>query len=234
MTEPSRITHHGTGNISVGNSGMLTQGDRSPIRASPEGKATRESDAAQAEAPPAGPDKTRNVFVVHGRDQQVAEAMFGLLRTLDLVPLDWEQLVAATGHAVPFLGDVVHQAPEQAQAALVLLTADDIVTLHPELHTSSEPFYEVNQACQPRPNVLIELGMVLAVYPKRTVVVEVGAIRPIADIAGRNVIRFDGSDLAVWKLAERLKVAGCAVDDGGLKRVDTAAFRGWGAYQRQP
>ena len=234
MTEHGRVTHHGTGNISVGNSGTQTQGDRSSIWAPPEGTAARESEVAPAETLSADPDKTRNVFIVHGRDQQVTEAMFDLLRTLDLVPLEWEQLVAATGHAVPFLGDVVHQAPEQAQAALVLLTADDIVTLHPDLHTPKEPFYETNQACQPRPNVLIELGMVLAVYPKRTVVVEIGAIRPIADIAGRNVIRFDGSDLAVWKLAERLKVAGCAVDDRGVKRVDTAGFRGWGAHRRQP
>lgn len=230
MTEHGRVTHHGTGNVSVGNSGTQTQGDRSPIGAPP----AMESAAAEAGTPTASPDKSRNVFVVHGRDDQVTEAMRGLLRALDLVPLEWEQLVAATGHAVPFLGDVVHQAPEEAQAALVLLTPDDIVTLHPDLHAPVEPFYETHQAGQPRPNVLIELGMVLAVYPERTVIVEVGAIRPIADIAGRNVIRFDGSELAGWKLAERLKVAGCAVDDSGLRQLDTTAFRDWGAHTRQP
>jgi hypothetical protein len=99
MTEHGRVTHHGTGNISVGNSGTQTQGDRSSIWAPPEGTAARESEVAPAETLSADPDKTRNVFIVHGRDQQVTEAMFDLLRTLDLVPLEWEQLVAATGHA---------------------------------------------------------------------------------------------------------------------------------------
>ncbi|NUR29624.1 MAG: nucleotide-binding protein [Catenulispora sp.] len=235
MTEHGPITHHGTGNISVGNSGTQTQGHRSPIYAPPETAASPKSGTPPREADaPATPDKTRSVFVVHGRDEQATEAVFELLRTLDLVPLEWERLVAATGHAVPFLGDVVHRATEVAQAALVLLTPDDVVALHGNLHEAGEPYHETHETCQPRPNVLIELGMVLAVYPERTIIAQAGAIRPIADIAGRNFVRVDGSEQALRKLAERLKVAGCAVDDSGLRRVRLAAFQGWDAYHRQP
>jgi len=142
--------------------------------------------------------------------------------------------VAATSHAVPFLGDVLSLAPAQTQAALVLLTPDDVVALHPALHRPHEPYYETHETCQPRPNVLIELGMVLMAYPERTVIVQAGAIRPIADIAGRNVIEFDGSEGAVWKIAERLKVAGCAVSVDGLRRLRLKTFQNWDSFRRRP
>jgi hypothetical protein len=36
-------------------------------------------------------DRARNVFVVYGRDRQARDAVFGLLRYLDLRPLEWEK-----------------------------------------------------------------------------------------------------------------------------------------------
>ncbi|MEU6771094.1 nucleotide-binding protein [Streptomyces sp. NPDC046759] len=178
------------------------------------------------------PDRRRNVFVVHGRDEEVRTKMFGLLRRLDLRPLEWEDLVRATGKTAPFLGEVVAKAPEQAQAALVLLTPDDLVELHPELRGTHEPPYETEPTGQPRPNVLIELGMVLMAYPERTLMVEVGALRPIADIAGRNVIRFDGSEAALGKIVQRLKLAGCTVDDTGSEWRQTWPYSHLSAYGR--
>lgn len=179
-------------------------------------------------------DQARHVFVVHGRDEQARQVMFDLLRKLDLKPLEWEPLVRAAGGGSPYLGDVVASAPSLAQAALVLLTPDDVVRLHPELHAPREHGYEVTQTCQPRPNVLLELGMVLMAYPERTVIVEFGDLRPIADLAGRNVIRFDGSAVAVGKIVGRLERAGCAVDDSGADWRDTRSFQGLDAYRRRP
>ncbi|GAA3156820.1 TIR domain-containing protein [Streptomyces echinatus] len=178
------------------------------------------------------PDRRRNVFVVHGRDEEVRLRMFDLLRLLDLHPLEWEDLVRATGKTAPFLGEVVGKAPELAQAALVLLTPDDVVQLHPDLRGRSEPPYETEPTGQPRPNVLIELGMVLMAYPERTLMVEVGELRTIADIAGRNVIRFDGSEGALRKIAERLKLAGCTVDDTRSDWLQTWPYRHLSAYTR--
>ncbi|MFJ8104863.1 TIR domain-containing protein [Streptomyces sp. NPDC096132] len=178
------------------------------------------------------PDRSRNVFVVHGRDEEVRVKMFDLLRLLDLRPLEWEDLVRATGKTAPFLGEVVAAAPAQAQAALVLLTPDDVVQLHPDLRGANEPPYETEPTGQPRPNVLIELGMVLMAYPERTLMVEVGALRPVSDIAGMNVIRFDGSETALSKIVQRLKLAGCKVDDTGSDWRQTWPYRHLTAYGR--
>ncbi|MEU3828399.1 hypothetical protein GT045_08625 [Streptomyces sp. SID486] len=177
-------------------------------------------------------DRRRNVFVVHGRDEEVRTKMFDLLRLLDLRPLEWEDLVRATGKTSPFLGEVVAKAPEQAQAALVLLTPDDVVQLHPDLRGRNEPPYETEPTGQPRPNVLIELGMVLMAYPERTLMVEVGELRTIADIAGRNVIRFDGSEAALRKIVQRLRLAGCTVDDARPEWLQTWPYRHLSAYGR--
>ncbi|HEV2638890.1 MAG TPA: nucleotide-binding protein [Actinocrinis sp.] len=235
------VTANGEGAmISQGNSGNQTLGAHSPIGWAPgdddfdEESADEGSDqaAGPAAAGPAGADKTRSVFVVHGRDEQVRQAMFGLLGRLGLRGLEWEELVRATGHTVPFLGDVVVNAPAQAQAALVLLTPDDVAMLHPDLLQVRDQEYEGRLTGQARPNVLLELGMVLMAYPERTVIVEVGALRPIADLAGRNVIRFDGSVASVKKIAERLDLAGCRVNQTGSDWLDPGPFHALKAYQR--
>ena len=227
-------TNNFGGNQSVGNGGTQTFGDNSPVQAAPSGQPYADGVRRNAVPMPSDADRARSVFVVHGRDDQVRREMFELLRRLDLRPKEWEDLVRATGHASPFLGDVVAGAPAQAQAALVLLTPDDVVSLHRDLRGHDEPEYETRSVCQPRPNVLIELGMVLMAYPERTLIVEVGSLRPIADIAGRNVIRFDGSGTALGKIVERLKLAGCTVNDTGSDWRHTYPFQHLSAYHRRP
>ena len=216
------IRHSGTGDITTGSRNQ-TFGDNSPI-----GQAAPHGDATNPRAHP-----SRNVFVVHGRDEQVRREMFALLRRLDLHPLEWEDLVRATGKATPYLGEVVGNAPSQAQAALVLLTPDDEAKLHPRLLGEHEPDYETQLTCQPRQNVLIELGMVLMAYPERTLIVEVGRLRHVSDTAGLNVIRFDGTAVALGKIVERLKQAGCQVNDTGSDWRDTSPFQYLAAYRRQ-
>jgi predicted nucleotide-binding protein len=176
----------------------------------------------------------RRVFVVHGRDGALAGRFRDLLRAVDLQPLEWEALVAATGSAAPYLGQVVAAAPHQAQATLVLLSPDDIVELHSDLRAANDHPYERARAAQARPNVLFELGMALMAYPERTVVVEVGEMRPIADLAGLNTIRFDGSVPAIRKVVTRLKNAGCELDDSDADWLDADRFAGLTGYQRGP
>jgi predicted nucleotide-binding protein len=237
----------GGGNISFGNSGNQTMGSGSPITigapgGDEHGRQDQASDqtprpyrfAAAARADRASADRTRNVFVIHGRDEQVRGAIFTLLRRLDLHPQEWEDLVANTGATAPYLGQVLAEAPDRAQAAMVLMTPDDLVMLHPELHGPREHSYEVEAKCQPRPNVLIELGMVLMAYPERTLIVVVGELRPIADLDGRNVIHFDGSPNSVGKIVERLKLAGCTVNDTGADWRDPGPYQDFNAYRRRP
>ncbi|MCZ7459703.1 nucleotide-binding protein [Streptomyces sp. WMMC940] len=191
-----------------------------------------EQEAERAARARADYGRSRSVFVVHGRDEEVRTAMFGLLRRLDLRPLEWERLVRATGGTAPFLGEVIEKALSQAQAALVLLTPDDVAMLHPHLQGFNEPPYEDRLTGQPRQNVLIELGMALMAYPERTIIVQVGQVRPAADLAGRNVVHFDGSEAAVSKIVERLKGAECDLDDTRPDWRDISYFRNLAAYRR--
>jgi predicted nucleotide-binding protein len=158
-------------------------------------------------------DTLRKIFVIHGRDLEVRECFVWLLQDLGLEVLEWESLVDSTGMTLPFLLDVIFAGISAAQAVLVILTPDDVTRLHPDLYDKYEPDYEMIRTMQPRPNVLIELGMALAARRERTIIVHFGHIRPIADLAGLNVIRFDGTNAmtALTKVVGRLKKAGCFV-----------------------
>jgi hypothetical protein len=57
--------------------------------------------------------------------------------------------------------------------------------------------------------------MALAVHPERTVLVELGQLRPFSDVYGRHVVRMDGTEKALWDIAQRLQDAGCDVDTSG-------------------
>lgn len=182
-----------------------------------------------------GADVTRRrVFVVYGRDTELTSRFFDLLRAVDLRPLEWEQLVEATGRATPSLAEVVTRAPHFAQATLVLLSADDIVELHSDLYLAEDKAHERDRGAQARPNVLFELGLAVMAYPGSTVIVEVGNMRPLSDLAGLNVIRFDGSVHAIRKVLSRLQVAGCAVDYSGTDWLDASRFTGLRAFERGP
>jgi predicted nucleotide-binding protein len=61
--------------------------------------------------------------------------------------------------------------------------------------------------------VLFEAGMAMAYFPERTVLVQVGWIRPFSDIAGIHAIRMDNSLENRRDLAQRLKMAGCEIKD---------------------
>jgi len=177
---------------------------------------------------------TRNVFVIHGRDDEARRYIFDLLRRLSLWPMEWESIVRATGMAAPTLLDVIERGLDLAQAVVVLLTPDDIVRLHPDLWESNERAFERNLSLQARPNVYIELGMALATHRHRTIIVEFGDSRPTADIASLNVLRFDGSLHPVSKLIQRLKDAGCPVDDSGTDWLELDRLGQLAAYGRRP
>lgn len=194
----------------------------------------RRSRGAAAVVPAEDSGTARRVFVVHGRDSDLAARFFDLLRSMKLEPLEWEWLVAATGTTAPYLGQVVAQAPHLAQATLVLLSPDDIVELHSELFQSNDLPQERARSAQARPNVYFELGLALMAYPERTIVIEVGQMRPVADLAGLNVIRFDGSSVAVKKVLARLRLAGCHADDSGTDWLALGRFSDLTAYCRGP
>ncbi|HEV2639914.1 MAG TPA: nucleotide-binding protein [Actinocrinis sp.] len=183
--------------------------------------------------PPTPTVSDRDVFVIHGQDEDARQAVFILLRSLNLRPLEWETLVERTGKATPFLGDVITLAASTTRAALVVLTPDDVVRLHPRLLNEERDPQEAQLTCQARPNVFIELGLALMAYPARTVIVEIGHMRRPSDIGGLNVIRFDRTTTSLRKIANRLRVAGCAVDDSGTDWLDPTRFAGLDTFDRR-
>lgn len=167
---------------------------------------------------------TRKVFVVHGRNNAAREALFTFLRAIGLHPLEWSEIVEATGKASPYIGEVLAKGFSIAQAVVVLMTPDDEARLREPYRGPSEPPHETDLTPQPRPNVLLEAGMALGLFPNRTVIVELGQLRPVSDIGGRHVIRMNDKPERRQDLAQRLETAGCAVNRSGTDWFSAGDF----------
>lgn len=132
--------------------------------------------------------------------------------------------MAATGKSSPYIGEVLEAAFTRAQAVVVLLTPDDEVRLREELRREDDPAYESNLTGQARANVLFEAGTAFATHPDRTLLVEVGKLRPWSDVGGRHVVRISGEASDLHALAGRLQTAGCAVRLDGSAWLNTRPF----------
>ncbi|SLD66976.1 Predicted nucleotide-binding protein containing TIR-like domain [Mycobacteroides abscessus subsp. abscessus] len=165
----------------------------------------------------------RKVFVVHGRNLGARDAMFGFLRAIGLEPIEWSTAISATGSASPYIGQALDAAFEMAQAVVVLLTPDDIAYLRPE-YANTDDDHDRVPTPQARPNVLFEAGMAIGRHPERTVLVELGVLRPFSDVAGRLAVRLDNSSHKRNDLASRLKDAGCDVTTSGADWLSVGDF----------
>lgn len=168
--------------------------------------------------------RRQRVFVVHGRNEELRKSMFEFLRSIGLKPIEWSQAIQMTGETAPFIGDILDAAFKQAQAVVVLLNGDDEARLRPEYHSEKMPDYEKNLTPQARPNVIFEAGLALGRFPKRTIIVEVGDLRPFSDVAGRHTIRMNNSTEVRQDLAQRLSLAGCDIDLSGTDWHQSGSF----------
>jgi predicted nucleotide-binding protein len=132
--------------------------------------------------------------------------------------------VALTGKPAPFVGEILDAAMGYAQAIVVLFTGDDQARLRDEFLSGNDPDYERKTTPQSRPNVIFEAGLALGKYPERTILVQVGTLRPFSDIAGRHFIRLRNSSKSRQELVQRLKLAGCQVDLSGTDWLETGSF----------
>lgn len=155
---------------------------------------------------------TQKVFVVHGRDVAVKGELFKFLRAIGLHPLEWTEALRLTKKANPHIWEILNAAFSEAHAILVLFTPDDEARLRKDLRSDHELPYEVELSGQARPNVLFEAGMAMGRSEDRTVLVELGVLRPFSDIAGRHTIRLDNTSQRRQELAQRLQLAGCPVN----------------------
>src|SRR5688572_22578868 len=88
----------------------------------------------------------------------------------------------------PYVDQVVDAGFGNSRAVIVLLTPDDLARLRPELLSDSDAPFERRETGQARPNVLFEAGRAFSSHPDRTVMVQLGKVRPFSDIAGRHVV----------------------------------------------
>jgi len=184
---------------------------------------TPQSSSHQATTPTVfrDPGQERRVFVIYGRDERLRSAMFTFLRSLGLDPQEWPHLLALPRKGSPYVGEVLEAAFRHVQAIVVLLTPDEQVQLRSDLQSGQD---DSALGMQPRPNVIFEAGMAFAIHPDRTVLVQAGKIRPISDIAGRHLVMLDNSLARRHELAEKLRLAGCAINTTGTDWHTAADF----------
>jgi predicted nucleotide-binding protein len=192
------------------------------------GLATRNNDTPKPAAPrkyaESMPDvDPREVFVVVGRNTEANTAMFTFLRAINLRPIEWSTAIAATGSGSPYIGDALEAAFARAKAVVVFMTPDDVAQIRPE-YASGPDDPELKLTPQARPNVLFEAGMALGLHRDRTIIVELGTLRGLSDLAGRHVVRIDNTPQKRNELANRLKNAGCAVDTDGPDWYEAGDF----------
>jgi predicted nucleotide-binding protein len=162
-----------------------------------------------------GPGDKRSVFIVSGRDTEATSALVQVLRAMNLRIVEWAHAVIRTGVPNPYTGDVVATGLRMADAAIVVITPDDMVRLRPDLLYDDDGETERTIRGQARPNVIYEAGYADALGLNRTLIIEIGQSKPFSDIAGRNTLRYDGSPAKRNSLAQRLRLAGVEPDTDG-------------------
>lgn len=173
----------------------------------------------------AQPRRGTSVFVVHGRNIKAARELFAFLRSIGLQPIEWVQAIRRTRQAAPYVGTVLDTAFREAAAVVVLLTPDDEARLRAPFRKRNDPPYERRLSGQARPNVLFEAGMAFGRDPNSTVLVQLGAVRPFSDVAGRHVVHLSNDPTSRQELAAKLANAGCNVNTSGAHWLDTGDFR---------
>ena len=154
----------------------------------------------------------RKVFVIHGRNERARKAIFDQLRAFRLDPIEWSEARSGTGQATPNIQAILDHAFSTAQAFVVLFTPDEEVRLKGQYRRDGDEPIESVVTEQARPNVLWEGGMAYGRDPGRTIIVEIGSLRPFTDISGLHTIRMDGSVKQVKMLGDSLTSAGCTVN----------------------
>jgi predicted nucleotide-binding protein len=127
------------------------------------------------------------VFVVHGRNLKARDELTTFLRSLDIKVIEWPKAVALTKKPNPYIAEVIDAGFQNAQAIVVLLTPDDEARLTDKLLVPSDQPFERKPTGQPRQNVLFEAGMAFAKYNVTTVLVRMGNLRPMSDVAGIHI-----------------------------------------------
>lgn len=132
----------------------------------------------------------RSVFVIHGRDHALTTSVYQVIRSLGLTVLEWNDAVkkASKTDPNPVIADIIHKVMEDAGALVVLFSPDDEVKLKDHFCGKEERETEGKLRGQARPNVLFESGLALGLHPRKTLLVQVGQIKPFSDVGGKHIM----------------------------------------------
>lgn len=153
------------------------------------------------------PTKDNSMFVVHGRDVTLNRDMYAFLSSIGIVPMEWDHAIkAAKGGANPIVGDVISQAMDRVQGVMILFSPDEESKIKSKLASESDKRKNLHlKGFQPRPNVIFEAGLALGAHSDKTILVQVGDIRDISDIAGKHMVHLSNSFADRKRLADRLE-----------------------------
>lgn len=166
--------------------------------------------------------KDNSLFVVHGRDKRLTEDMFAFLRAIGLNPMEWSQAVNHARGANPNVTDIVKGALKKVQGVIVLFSPDEEARLKKKFRGAGD---SANLEGQARQNVTFEAGIALGAHHEKTLLVEVGSLRPISDIGGMHILRLTNSAASRKELASRLKnKLKFKVDTSGDSWLDVGNF----------
>jgi predicted nucleotide-binding protein len=164
------------------------------------------------------------VFIVHGRDSALRKSMFDFLRSLGLKPMEWEQAVIAAKGNNPDVGSIIDTAMARVQAVIVMFSPDEMAYLKEQFWSTDDRDGDGKVAGQARPNVIFEAGLALGAHPEKTVIVQVGRVRPFSDIAGKHIVKLSDAISTRNDLANRLGKIGCRVDRSGSDWMSAGKF----------
>jgi predicted nucleotide-binding protein len=204
---------------------MAPMADILPTATTRFGDPSRSALAVPAPAPETTPIHTADpntIFLIHGRNFALYEAIKEFLHSLGLRVIDWEEAVRETGETNPVIHDVREKGLELAFAVVVLFSHDDLAMIHPDL--AKEENKPLKLQGQPRQNVTYEAGIAITKYKNRTVLVAIGEIRSISDVAGKHLVKLNNSSEQRLVFINRLKVAGCIVVDTSQEWISVGNF----------
>lgn len=183
--------------------------DVTAVSSETEQREAKQKQAQRTHGHKTSPDP-RRVFVVYGRNGKALSAMRLFLRALKLDPLDFDTVKNDLGGS-PFVGEIIRSGMERAQAIVVLFTPDEYAALRPELWNIHDTESDKSR-WQPRPNVIFEAGMALAIDERRTILVVLGEVHLSSDLHGRHFLTLNNSVTARNALRNALVGTGCQVD----------------------
>ncbi|WP_297297139.1 TIR domain-containing protein [uncultured Methylovirgula sp.] len=163
---------------------------------------SRKAPAAKKQIAP----DNNSIFVVHGRDSDLAADLFAFLRAIGLHPLEWSQATRAAKGANPHVDDIIKKSMETVRGVLVLFSPDEEAKLKKKFCSGADLRKGVgNLQGQSRPNVIFEAGLALGAHSEKTILVQVGEVREISDIAGKHLVSLSNDPEDRKELAHRLK-----------------------------